>query len=133
MKGRKPALKVVAGSDMAPPVDQPTPAWLPPMAALEWRRIAPGLASRGLLSDDTAGTIESYCIAQGQVRQFSEILARDGALIETDAGPTPHPANRLLLAVQREARLLAGELGITPHRFISSKKKDDDDLSDLDL
>ena len=133
MKGRKPNLKIMTqdGLEMAPACT--VPAWLPPLAAAEWLRVAPGLVARGLLTDDTSGTVESYCVCAGFVRQHSETLARDGAIIETDDGPVAHPANRLLLAAQREARLLAGELGITPHRYAAGVVKALDELSDLDL
>ena len=130
MKGRKPNIRVVEGGGRCPGA----PAWLSLNAKREWKRVAPGLTARGLLTPDTSGTVESFCVAQGLVREHSETLTRCGSIIDTDDGPMVHPANKLLIAAQREARLLAGELGITPHRFLAGQpKKDDEDLKDFDV
>ena len=115
MKGRKPKLAVIEGG-LAPGRHPSAPAWLTPQAKAEWRRAAPQLHRRRLLSTDTLATLESYCIAVGLVRECEEIMARDGRLIDGEDGPRPHPAFRMQAAAMREARLLAAELGLTPHR-----------------
>ncbi|MFZ6762111.1 MULTISPECIES: phage terminase small subunit P27 family [Acetobacterales] len=115
MKGRKPKLAVVMG-DAAPSGCPGAPSWLAPHAAAEWNRAAPELHQRRLLARDTLATLENYAVAVGTVRECEETMQRDGRIIETEKGPTAHPAFRIQAAAMREARLLATELGLTPHR-----------------
>ncbi|ESR25256.1 hypothetical protein N177_1773 [Lutibaculum baratangense AMV1] len=84
---------------------------------------------------DTLATLESYCVAVGMVRETEEIMGREGRMVTTENGPKPHPAFRMQSAAMREARLLAAELGLTPHRR-GSKGKDEgmsNDNWDADL
>lgn len=134
MKGRKPKLAVIEGgfsSGRCPAA----PTWFTPQAKAEWKRAAPQLYGRKLLSSDTLATLESYCVAVGVVRECEEIMGRDGRMIESEDGPKPHPAFKMQSAAMREARLLAAELGLTPHRRgVKSKdegKQDDGWESDL--
>ncbi|MCH8683889.1 phage terminase small subunit P27 family [Pedomonas mirosovicensis] len=133
MKGRKPKLTVIDGGTVRGKCPS-APAWLTPQAKAEWKRAAPELHGRNLLSSDTLATLESYCVAVGVVRECEEIMGRDGRLIDTEDGPKPHPAFKMQSAAMREARLLAAELGLTPHRR-GSKGKDEgrknDDWADL--
>lgn len=115
MKGRKPKLSVIEGG-LAPGRCPSAPAWLTPQAKGEWKRAAPQLHSRNLLSPDMLATLESYCVAVGMVRECEELMCRDGRMIETESGPKPHPAFKMQASAMREARLLAAELGLTPHR-----------------
>lgn len=115
MKGRKPKLTVIDGGTVRGKCPS-APPWLTPQAKAEWRRAAPELHGRSLLASDTLATLESYCVAVGVVRECEEIMSRDGRLIDTKDGPKPHPAFRMQSAAMREARLLAAELGLTPHR-----------------
>jgi P27 family predicted phage terminase small subunit len=119
LKGRKPKLWVVDESFRAPRRAKrcpPAPAWFTSQAIAEWHRAAPELLGRGLLSSDVMASLESYCLAVGTVRELEEIMGREGRLVDTDDGPKPHPAFRMQSAAMREARLLASELGLTPHR-----------------
>lgn len=111
MKGRKPKLPAaqVAGSATACPKP---PSWLPTHAKAEWKRAAPRLHELGLLAPDTQATLESYCVAVGMVRENQETIKVEGQIV----GGKPHVAVKMILAAMREARLLAGELGLTPHR-----------------
>jgi phage terminase small subunit len=61
-------------------------------------------------------TVESYCVAVGLVREYRSILETEGQIIQTESGPRTHPAFKMLMGAMREARLLAAELGVTPHR-----------------
>lgn len=115
MKGRKPKLTVIDGGTVRGKCPS-APSWLTPQAKAEWKRAAPELHGRNLLSADTMATLESYCVAAGMVRETEEIMGREGRLIDTENGPKPHPAFRMQSAAMREARLLAAELGLTPHR-----------------
>jgi len=121
MKGRKPNLKVInGGADLGRCPG--APAWLTVQAKREWKRSAPELHNRGLLKPDVMQTFEAYCVAAGQVREFEEIMAAEGRLITTDDGQKPHRAFGMQLSAMREARLLAGELGLTPHRRCAADK-----------
>lgn len=115
MKGRKPKLTSIEGGFAAGKCPS-APSWLTSQAKAEWKRAAPELHNRNLLSSDTLATLESYCVAVGMVRETEEIMGREGRVVESGKGLTTHPAFRMQSAAMREARLLAAELGLTPHR-----------------
>lgn len=115
MRGRKPNLTVIEGGAATGRCPSPA-AWLSVHAKAEWRRSAPRLHSRKLLSTDTLATLESYCVAVGIIRESEETMAKDGRMVTTEEGMKPHPAFKMQSAAMREARLLAAELGLTPHR-----------------
>ncbi|SDD71916.1 phage terminase small subunit P27 family [Rhodospira trueperi] len=125
MKGRKPKLQVVEGG-AAVRRAPPPPSWLPAHAKAEWKRVAPRLQARGLLNDEARATLESYCVAVGMVRECEETMVTEGRTVETERGPTVHPAFRIQQGAMREARLLATELSLTPHRQALRGKTDDD-------
>ncbi|WP_182442087.1 P27 family phage terminase small subunit [Cereibacter sphaeroides] len=114
MKGRKPKLNVIEG--VAAGLCPPPPGGLDKHGAAEWKRVAPILDGRGHLTDDTLATLEGYCRAVGLSRIYNEMMAAEGHVIATEKGPVTHPAFKMLMGVMREARLLAAELGLTPHR-----------------
>ena len=132
MKGKKPKLTVIHGGFVAGKCPA-APSWLSAHAKAEWKRAAPQLHSRGLLTPDTLATLESYCLAVGAVRELEEIMQRDGRVIDGEDGPKTHPAFRMQGAAMREARLLASELGLTPHRRGAGKEKGPADGWDADL
>ena len=115
MRGRKPNLKVIEGSAV-PGKCPAAPSWLTAQAKAEWKRSAPQLHARKLLTPDTLATLESYCIAIGLVRECEDIMSREGRMVEGEDGQKPHAAFKMQGAAMREARLLAAELGLTPHR-----------------
>lgn len=122
MKGRKPKLSVIeGGADIGRCPS--SPAWLPDHAKREWRRVAPILHERGLLSDDTMAVLESYCIAVSTVRENQEVIGRDRDLFGQPT-KTAATATKLMFAAMREARLLAAELGLTPYRRGGKEKTD---------
>ena len=115
MRGRKSALRVIEGG--ANPSRCPAPpSWLSIESKREWKRTAPQLHGRNLLTPETTATFESYCVAVGQIRQCQDIIAAEGLLVTTEDGAKPHQAFRVQQAAMREARLLAAELALTPHR-----------------
>lgn len=116
MRGRKPNLPPLVAIEGDRGKCPSPPGWLNTHAKAEWRRAAPELFGRNLLTPDTLAMLESYCVASGVVRETEEIMAREGRLVETDKGTAPHPAFRMQGSAMREARLLAGELGLSPHR-----------------
>jgi P27 family predicted phage terminase small subunit len=118
MKGRKPQLAVIAGDAL--PGGCPGPAaWLSPFAKEEWRRVAPLLHERQLLAADTMATLESYCVAVGVVRECYQPPATGHGDLFQAPGSVQSPAQmKIMFAAMREARLLAAELGLTPHRRV---------------
>jgi P27 family predicted phage terminase small subunit len=115
MKGRKPPLRIVQGGKLPGRCPSP-PGGLCVHAQAEWKRVAPILQGRGHLTDDTLATLESYCRAVGLNRTYAAMMAEEGHVIQTEKGRVKHPAFSMLMGSMREARLLAAELGLTPHR-----------------
>ncbi|MET4242738.1 P27 family predicted phage terminase small subunit [Bradyrhizobium sp. RT10b] len=101
MKGRKPEL--MADADALDASTKP-PSWLSKYAKAEWRRVMPELAKRRILTIADLGSLESYCVAMGRVRQLEALLRTEIDL-------------KLLRAQDKSmvtARQLAAELGLTP-------------------
>jgi P27 family predicted phage terminase small subunit len=130
MKGRKPKLAVV--TEGAAIGRCPTaPAWLSLYAKVEWKRTAPELHTRRLLTPDVLQTLDAYCTAAGTIRECEETMRAEGRVITSEKGMTVHPAFKIRQGAMREARLLAAELGLTPHRRYhgaDDKKGEDDDV-----
>lgn len=129
-RGRRPQTLTTATSTVRK-TPRP-PAWLGDDAKAEWRRVAPILVERNVLTDADLGTLESYCAAIGNVREAQRALNRDGLVV---AGKR-HPAFGILNAAQTTARLTAGELGLTPVSRSRPAIRDDavnDDGDDLGL
>ncbi|MBN9018452.1 MAG: phage terminase small subunit P27 family [Rhizobiales bacterium] len=113
MRGVKPYLAVDNTSDMKEAPEPPE--WIGEFAAVEWRRVAPDLVARGRLNEADLGTLESYCIAIGQVKEMQRQIAIEGAVInDPKRGPRKHPAVSIRADAMTQARLLANELGLTP-------------------
>jgi len=74
-----------------------------PQAKAEWKRAAPQLHARRLLTPDTLATLESYCIAIGLVRECENIMSREGRMVEGEDGAKPHAAFKMQGAAMREA------------------------------
>jgi len=111
MRGRKPelatdrnALDTIIGA----------PGWLSKHAKAEWRRVMPDLTKRRILTSADLGSLESYCIATGQVRDMERLISKESHVVDTDRGPRAHPAVRIQSDAMTRARLLAAELGLTP-------------------
>lgn len=101
MRGRKPELSADAAA-----LDATTkpPTWLSKHAKAEWRRVMPELSKRRILTIADLGSLESYCVAMGRVRQLEALLRTEIDL-------------KLLRAQDKSmvtARQLAAELGLTP-------------------
>jgi P27 family predicted phage terminase small subunit len=111
MKGRKPDT-ILQADDLADL--SRAPCWLSKEAKAEWRRVAPILEQRRIITIADLGALESYCIATGQVRIYELTIQDEGAVIQTDKGLRAHPAVRLQADAMNRARLLAAELGLTP-------------------
>lgn len=132
MRGRKPELATDRNALAA--LISP-PGWLSKHAKAEWRRVMPDLTKRRILTTADLGSLESYCIALGQVHDMERLIAKEGYIVQTDRGPRAHPAVRIQSDAMTRARLLAAELGLTPVSRSRPSIRDDensDDLSFLD-
>jgi P27 family predicted phage terminase small subunit len=117
MKGRKPELVPDAGAVDA---NLRPPSWLSKHAKAEFRRVAPILAARRILTPADLGSLESYCIAIGHVREL-EMLMRAGF------DPKLHRAQDKSMVT---ARQLAAELGLTPVSRSRPAVRENDNESD---
>jgi P27 family predicted phage terminase small subunit len=124
-RGLKPSGIVTASRTVAT-VPKP-PAWLSRFAKDEWRRVAPILVERAVLTEADLGTLESFCVSSGIVRQAQIEISRDGLVI---AGKR-HAAFGVLNAAQTTARLCAAELGLTPVSRSRPAIRDDEDADSL--
>lgn len=120
MRGIKPAIGDNGGPPIAP--CPKAPAWLAPYAKAEWKRVAPILHERGILAMDTIAMLESYVTNVALVREAEETMATEGRIVDGK----PHGAFRIQSIAMKEARLLAAELGLTPHRRPKQGQQDDD-------
>lgn len=108
MRGRKPS-EIAAGS--SPVVDVPRPpTWLSKDAKAEWRKVAPILVERDVLTEGDLGALAAYCDAVGQLVAASRQIAVDGMVV----GGKKHPLITTTVAARNQIRQLAAELGLTP-------------------
>lgn len=110
-RGRKPRLRPVPGAATETPR---APRWLPEAAQAEWRRAAPALVARRVLTEEAMATLEQYCLAVGAIREAQAAISRDGMLVDTPRGKRRHPAFQVIGPMLTESRRLAAELGLTP-------------------
>jgi len=107
---------------------------MPPEAKAVWRQLAPVLTARGVLTVESLGTLESYCLALGAVRRAHKAIAADGDYVRTGSTIRRHPAFSTVSQMGAEARRLAAELGLTPtSRGKVTARKPDDDFAEFDV
>ena len=119
MRGRKPVLN----SDVNR-LDQIIlpPAWLSKFAKAEWRNVMPSLVERRILTPADLGSLASYCVAMGRVREI-ELQLRAGFDLKL---------NRAQDAAMKTARQLAAELGLTTVSRNRPAVRDNDPSADDD-
>jgi P27 family predicted phage terminase small subunit len=110
------------------------PAWLTDEARREWKRVAPDLVARRILTDESLALLESYATAVGMVRIAQGALAREGYTVVNGSGGTQrHPAVQTMKEFMAEARRLAAELGLTPtsRNKVGQPPDEADELADM--
>ena len=127
-RGLKPLLKPTAKALAKSPKP---PAWFNKYSKGEWQRIMPLLIERKILTDADMGSVESYCIAIGQVRQMQVLIDKEGPIAMGTHGPRAHPAVKIQSDAMTRARLLASELGLTPVSRSRPTVRDDEDDDSL--
>ncbi|THD45777.1 MAG: P27 family phage terminase small subunit [Bradyrhizobium sp.] len=88
MRGRKPEL-APSRNDLDAVIG--APGRLSKHAKAEWRRVMPDLTKRRILTSADLGSLESYCIAIGQVRDMERQIAQEGHVVGTTRGLRAHP------------------------------------------
>lgn len=131
MKGRKPQ-KIVGGQLNTSPR---APHWLGKNARLEWNCVVPILIERAHLTDADLGTLAAYAGAVGQLIDSTQLIDREGMVIQTDKGPRKHPAIAIQINARNQVRQLAAELGLTPvsrsRPSVRDQRSEDDSASEL--
>lgn len=113
MRGAKPFTIVPASSPVRGILDPPE--WLGEDARAEWDRVAPILIEeRRTLTVTDIASLANYCVAIGQAAEASRIITKEGMTFQSKSGPKKHPAVAIRSDAMTQARLLAGELGLTP-------------------
>lgn len=113
MRGARPQTINPGSSPVRGVLDPPD--WLDADARAEWDRVAPILIEeRRTLTVTDIATLVNYCVAVGQSAEASRIIAREGMTYMAKGGPKKHPAVAIRSDAMTQARLLAGELGLTP-------------------
>ena len=96
------------------------PAWLPPGAKREWKRVAPELEAVGLLTEVDMLAFASYCIAADQLERATRALKptranRRPEIQITDNGYETVSGTELMRRnAVKEIRAFAAEFGFTP-------------------
>jgi P27 family predicted phage terminase small subunit len=124
VKGRKPGL---ADDPSAVDTISAPPFWLSKYAQAEWRRVMPELVKRRILTPADFGSLESYCVSIGRVRDLEKLLR---------VGIDPKVFRMQDQAI-KTARQLAAELGLTPvsrnRPTVRDNNPEDDDDSPLNI
>lgn len=133
-----------AAEDIASRLPSP-PAYLGPLAKAEWRRLAPDLHRRGLLTHRHRAAFAGYCEAYADFQKACLILRKldddhavgigDGRYCRTRTGYlTPHPVLGDLNQASKRLRDYIQEFGLSPvaeARLVKPGKEAEDPLSDL--
>lgn len=135
-RGRKAELKVIEGGGVKE-VPNDVPDHIPAPMHGEWRAVVEDLKSRHMLTESAYGTVDSYVLAQWNMRKAQEALDLHGPVVDGGKGILKqNPAATMLGKAQNTVTRLAAELGLTPASRSRPKMGGDggkDDLSQRDL
>lgn len=90
------------------------PEWLGELGMETWRKLAPGLHARGVLTEWDLDAFAVLCQAVASHRQASELLNRSSVLIQGDRGLVKNPALQIARDSAQVIRAFAQEFGLTP-------------------
>jgi P27 family predicted phage terminase small subunit len=103
------------GEVLEPPPGMPArPTWLDKEACAEWDRVVPQLEELGVLTGLDGGALERYCVAHSNWVNAQLDVQKRGRMLETPFGPQKNPMLKVAQDERSSARLLAGELGLSP-------------------
>jgi P27 family predicted phage terminase small subunit len=107
------------------------PRDLHPEAKKLWRRLAPGLEKRGLLTALDQCAFAALCSTWGIIRDLTAIIERDGFTITGRRGKVSiHPAARERERWEKELLSWMKEFGLTPNSRIRFHLPPDPDPKD---
>jgi P27 family predicted phage terminase small subunit len=89
----------------------------------EWNRLIPILNARGDFLPEHLGILTSYCIAWQDICEASEMLAKEGQVVQTQGGPKRHPAMIVRNQAMAQLAKFSVELRITPRSTDIRKRR----------
>ena len=109
--------QVVAQPKLEPLKRAPNaPRWLPPEGRALWKRVAPKLVEKRLLTGENLAVLEGLCAVYATARQSDAVLQRDG--LTMTVGTNGYTQQRPEAAISHKNWALfiryASELGLTP-------------------
>lgn len=117
-----------ARNEVAPPPGvPPRPAWLDAEGRAEWQRVVPQLQALGILSEIDGAMLADYCAAHSLSVRATKKYQREGPSVKVNGQVQRHPMIKVAQEARAQARLLAGEFGLSPssRSRISAPDKDE--------
>lgn len=104
-----------ARNEVAPkPGVPPMPTWLDAEGRAEWRRVVPQLEALGILSEIDGAMLADYCAAHSLAIRATKKYQRQGPSVKINGQVQRHPMIKVAQEARAQARLLAGEFGLSP-------------------
>ncbi len=90
------------------------PTTLSAVGKAEWRRVAPIMVKRGTLRDEILSTLEAYCMAVAQAREYAELAAGQPVVIPTADGKglKRNPIHGFLAEALKQVGVFSKVLGL---------------------
>lgn len=91
------------------------PSWLDKYAKQEWKRIAPELEEKGVLTSIDTTTLAAYCQCYSRWRKAEEFIQKNGDTFETEKGyVAQRPQVNIAIQSLKMLNSFAVEFGLTP-------------------
>lgn len=99
------------------------PKWVPSIAADVYRRVTTELNSKGLLKNGNRDLVEIYVGTIAAIRRLNAAIEQDGTTLHEKGKPLRvHPAYAMLTEKEKQARMLAGRLGLIEDTRAAQRK-----------
>ncbi len=115
-------------NELAPKPGVPDrPNWLDAEGRREWDKVVPQLEALGVLATIDAAMLADYCSAQALAVKATRIYQRQGPQVTVNGQKQRHPMIKVAQEARAQARLFAGEFGLSPssRSRISAPDKDE--------
>ncbi|PAP97817.1 phage terminase small subunit P27 family [Mesorhizobium mediterraneum] len=100
-----------------------TPAWVPAIAVDVYQRVTSDLSTKGLLNDGNRDLVEIYVGTVAAIRRLNAAIEKDGTTLrEKGKALRVHPAFAMLTEKEKQARMLAGRLGLIEDTRAAQRK-----------
>lgn len=90
------------------------PRWLDAEGKREWSRVVPQLEALGILSDVDGAMLADYCAAHALAVKATKAYQRQGTMVTQFGNRVKNPNVKIAQEARAQARLLAGEFGLSP-------------------